>query len=929
MNFRTSYLTGLTAAFFALSLQCVSLPVQSQSLKVTGPEGQSREQPRQYGPTTPRDTFWSIANQVRPDPSVSIYQVMAAIFEANPHAFSGNNYNSLEKGMILLIPSKATMLAIPKSLAQERAQRDDSHWKQQLAAAKKQKPLAEPTRTAPAAATKPSATQSTATTDAEIPALNVENLQMVNLKLSNELSQTKEQLLRADTENKELQSQIESLQQRVTVLEESLKAAREQVAQLQQHHPEQESANGATPVADPMVADSAENAPVAADEAVTAAQSAAEDTPASVTDAADTRTAPEPAAGNDAPAAAQEPVPAPSNFWRTLMANPLLFGIGALVPLALLLFFLGRYFIRRKSPAEAASGNESDTTAPAETHDDANDLAQDDVGAIRLDGDDELGEQLKDLQQLQPEPDSLPDDAAVADMPQHEMFVDEGDTKANDGFSADDAQSLDDLWAEAMGEQAADSPASAKEEDFDALLDGLEPQEEADDTAVDTAALADEVPVSQAAEPEPEPEPEPENDFIIDFESDPAFASTDTRVDDVAPADNASAEDLSAEIAAALDDDSVADAQEVDDVDALLAALEASPADAPDTALDAETADDMPERAAPVAEDAKDEPRASDAATVVPVIAPGDEPSNDVTTTDAVRATADMAADADVTISAADALESGASQAFAADAEVEEKALESEATPEFSLEDELAKPDEDDDLDALLAELTAAEQTSNAAAPKDVPSEDTATPANAIKEKELGFFDDLKAPKHGVDDASAPAPDLKDELSDDELLKNFAEHEPAVPEDEVYDLHFDEDDNSKLTVDQALAALDADAIAQKPLRPVSDADLSAFQKENGFIDIDKLLNDASEDTPEADPYKSVDVDMGDLDGLVGQQGMVDVDDEENSVNAKLDLARAYIEIDDRDAARALLKEVQIDGNSRQQQEAQSLLKDID
>lgn len=82
-----------------------------------GPDGQIRQVNHQYGPTTAKDTFWSIAQKVRPDASVSVYQVMAAVFDANPHAFNSDSYNSLERGMILLIPSKEVMLSIPNSVA--------------------------------------------------------------------------------------------------------------------------------------------------------------------------------------------------------------------------------------------------------------------------------------------------------------------------------------------------------------------------------------------------------------------------------------------------------------------------------------------------------------------------------------------------------------------------------------------------------------------------------------------------------------------------------------------------------------------------------------------------------------------------------------------------------------------------------------------
>ena len=101
-----------------------------------------------------------------------------------------------------------------------------------------------------------------------------------------------------------------------------------------------------------------------------------------------------------------------------------------------------------------------------------------------------------------------------------------------------------------------------------------------------------------------------------------------------------------------------------------------------------------------------------------------------------------------------------------------------------------------------------------------------------------------------------------------------------------------------------------------------------FERENGYIDIDKLLNDADEDDDKTDQYKDVNVDMGSVNSLIGNPNMIDVDDEENSVNAKLDLARAYIEIEDQDSARALLKEVQMDGNERQQLEAKNLLKSV-
>ena len=49
------------------------------------------------------------------------------------------------------------------------------------------------------------------------------------------------------------------------------------------------------------------------------------------------------------------------------------------------------------------------------------------------------------------------------------------------------------------------------------------------------------------------------------------------------------------------------------------------------------------------------------------------------------------------------------------------------------------------------------------------------------------------------------------------------------------------------------------------------------------------------------------------------------EDEGDSANTKLDLARAYIDMGDADGAQDILKEVLDEGNSDQQQKAQSML----
>jgi pilus assembly protein FimV len=59
-----------------------------------------------YGPVDSGKTLWSIAEEVRPDPSVTIKQMMLALLRANPEAFDGENINKLKRGSVLRIPGR-------------------------------------------------------------------------------------------------------------------------------------------------------------------------------------------------------------------------------------------------------------------------------------------------------------------------------------------------------------------------------------------------------------------------------------------------------------------------------------------------------------------------------------------------------------------------------------------------------------------------------------------------------------------------------------------------------------------------------------------------------------------------------------------------------------------------------------------------------
>ncbi len=82
------------------------------------------------------DTLWSIAEQMRGDRSVSVYQVMMALFYNNPSAFIKDNLNNLKSGSILRIEDEAELSAIDKTTARNEFWQQYRAWqdyKQMLA----------------------------------------------------------------------------------------------------------------------------------------------------------------------------------------------------------------------------------------------------------------------------------------------------------------------------------------------------------------------------------------------------------------------------------------------------------------------------------------------------------------------------------------------------------------------------------------------------------------------------------------------------------------------------------------------------------------------------------------------------------------------------------------------------------------------------
>ncbi|MDO6526798.1 FimV/HubP family polar landmark protein [Motilimonas sp. 1_MG-2023] len=211
-------------------------------VELTGPKGETAKEVRTvkatptaasasssasagtYGPLKSSDTMWSIASKVRPNRNVSVHQMMAAIFNKNPHAFLNNDINRLVNGAVLTIPSYEEISGVDKQVAREsfiaKTQAAKPATKPVAKAAEPAKAekvaeqvVTEKVKPTPAPAASPEPVQKVAETKVE---QTMPDMAANNAAVSGELEQLKTQL---DDSNEQLMQVAESNQRMKVKLE--------------------------------------------------------------------------------------------------------------------------------------------------------------------------------------------------------------------------------------------------------------------------------------------------------------------------------------------------------------------------------------------------------------------------------------------------------------------------------------------------------------------------------------------------------------------------------------------------------------------------------------------------------------------------------------------------------------------------------------
>ncbi|KKE81632.1 FimV/HubP family polar landmark protein, partial [Pseudoalteromonas luteoviolacea] len=118
------------ALFCILALAFITSPAHTQvGTVLKGPKGVDYGlEGRSVGPIRSSDTLWRVAQKIRPDDSVTIYQVMKALYDKNPGAFLDQNLNHMRDGAYLRIPTLAEIRRVNPGIAKQKSDQDDVLW---------------------------------------------------------------------------------------------------------------------------------------------------------------------------------------------------------------------------------------------------------------------------------------------------------------------------------------------------------------------------------------------------------------------------------------------------------------------------------------------------------------------------------------------------------------------------------------------------------------------------------------------------------------------------------------------------------------------------------------------------------------------------------------------------------------------------------
>ncbi len=202
-----------------------------------------------YGIVRKGDNLWTIAEKLRPDESISIYQVMMALLQSNPDAFVDGNVNRLKVGHVLRIEDASLLTAMSQKEAALEYQAQTEAWegyRQQVAAAPTTQPIvASEVETGEVAEAEPSGELTLASPEGtelqpgagvtdEAVSNDIVTLQDELRQVRNDASLQRNRNVELNTKLQELEEELSRLQRSLTIKDDELAALQQQLAELQE-----------------------------------------------------------------------------------------------------------------------------------------------------------------------------------------------------------------------------------------------------------------------------------------------------------------------------------------------------------------------------------------------------------------------------------------------------------------------------------------------------------------------------------------------------------------------------------------------------------------------------------------------------------------------------------------------------------------------
>ena len=183
-------------------------------------------------------------------------------------------------------------------------------------------------------------------------------------------------------------------------------------------------------------------------------------------------------------------------------------------------------------------------------------------------------------------------------------------------------------------------------------------------------------------------------------------------------------------------------------------------------------------------------------------------------------------------------------------------------------------------------------------------------------------------------EAAEQAASFEPDLPGDDASVDASVSEPApAGEPEATPVSLEPQDPLEFSLED----LEAAKPAESPGSEVSQAPVSEAAKDTQTLELDELdvVVDSAEPAPGEEPFDLADEltpavhsDVG-VPGSAAEEEEILIADDADQMATKLDLARAYLDMDDGESARGMLEEVADNGSAEQRQEARELLSRID